>query len=188
MIEAELKARIRDPRNVWARLNQLAAGEAVTYRDVYLDQHGTLDAAGRELRVRTVERADGTGYGLLTYKEPTGHASGSKEEREVRTDVADAPMLVDVLGRLGYQPAVELTKWCTNYRLRLDGRDLLATVVEVPELDGAFIEVEAMAEPDDLEAALTVVRHVLADLGVSETDLTDELYTDAVRAARLSAP
>lgn len=39
----------------------------------------------------------------------------------------------------------------------------------------------AEAEPS---AALTVVRSVLADLGIGEGDLTAEQYTDAVAAVR----
>ena len=37
-----------------------------------------------------------------------------------------------------------------------------------------------------LDAALDVVRQVLADLGVTDGELTGELYTDAVRAEQAS--
>ncbi|MFG2908612.1 hypothetical protein ACGF13_26530 [Kitasatospora sp. NPDC048286] len=61
----------------------------------------------------------------------------------------------------------------------------LKAVVRDPELDATFIEVEtAAAAPDSLSAALDTVRAVLADLGISEADLTTELYTDPVAAAR----
>jgi adenylate cyclase class 2 len=54
-----------------------------------------------------------------------------------------------------------------------------------PELDGqTFIELETMAEPDDVSAALQVVRDVLAGLGVGEHDLTTESYTDRVATKR----
>ena len=91
-----------------------------------------------------------------------------------------------ILRRLGYVMSAELTKRCVNYRFEVSGRRILATVVTVPELGGTFLEVETLAEPADLDAALDVVRQVLADLGVTDDELTGELYTDAVRAARSS--
>ena len=55
-----------------------------------------------------------------------------------------------------------------NYRFTRDGRDLLATLVHVPELDGTFLEIETVvAETRDIDSALTA-----------------ELYTDAVRERR----
>jgi hypothetical protein len=63
-----------------------------------------------------------------------------------------------------------------------------STVVQVPEIDGTFLEVETMAEADDVPAALEAVRDVIAGLGVGDEEFTTELYTDAVRAARASFP
>jgi adenylate cyclase class 2 len=72
-----------------------------------------------------------------------------------------------------------------NYRFSSQGRDLLATVVTVPELENqTFIELETIAEPDDVDAALGVVRGVLGELGIESGDLTTEAYTDAVAARR----
>lgn len=44
-----------------------------------------------------------------------------------------------------------------------------------------------MAEPNDLDGALTDVRAVLAELGIGESDLTSEQYADAVHRARATA-
>ena len=182
MIEAELKARLRDPDAVRARLDERAASETATHYDAYYDlPDGELDAQGRELRVRTVETKAGCRR-VLTYKDPSAHDSGSKPEYE--TGIESAGTIREILERLGYKPAIEFTKQCTNYRFEASGRQLLATVVTVPELGGTFLEVETLAEPADLDVALEVVRQVLADFGVGDDELTGELYTDAVRAAR----
>lgn len=69
-----------------------------------------------------------------------------------------------------------------NYRFTALERDLLATVVTVPELEGqTFIELETMTEADEVDEALDIVWSVL---GISENDLTTETYTDAVTAQR----
>jgi adenylate cyclase class 2 len=185
MIEAELKARLTDPGAVRASLAARATAEQATYRDTYFDTPAEqLDRTGRELRLRSID-SGGRVRHLLTFKEPAVDAvSGSKPEHESTIGNREA---VDVtLRALGYQPLVELTKECENYRLSAAGRNFLATIVRVPEIDGTFLEVETMADVKDVEQALAAVRDVLVQLGVGEDELTAELYTEAVRAARVN--
>jgi adenylate cyclase class 2 len=183
VIEAELKARLVNPSAVRVALAGRAHGELSRYHDIYFDTAGAeLDAEGREIRLRTMETAAGARH-LLTYKEPVvDEASGSKPEHE--TVVITPAAVFSLLGGLGLQRLVELTKECENFRFTAGDREFLATLVHVPELEGTFLEVETMAEDDDLGAALAAVRQVLGELGVTEAELTRELYTDAVRAVR----
>ncbi|MEV7773066.1 class IV adenylate cyclase [Kitasatospora sp. NPDC086791] len=184
-IEAELKAVVRDPESVLAQLKgRYGTGRAEVYQDTYYDApDGSLMGADRELRIRTVHGPDDTRT-VLTYKGArVDEASGSKPEAETRVEDADAAHAI-VRG-LGLVPRIRFEKRCRNYTFERDGRSLLATLVRVPELGATFIEVETSAPgQDDLGLALTVVRAVLADLGIAEDDLTTELYTDAVAAAR----
>jgi adenylate cyclase class 2 len=183
VIEAELKARVRDPGALRERLGELAGGQQSVYRDVYYDDPGgRLAASGRELRLRTVEVADGR-RSLLTYKEAAVDAvSGSKPEHESEVG---SPAAVDVLLRgLGLRVVVAFEKHCVNYGFCAEGREMLATVVTVPELDGTFVELETMSDAEGADAALMDVRSVLARLGVGAEDLTTEQYTEAVLAAR----
>jgi adenylate cyclase class 2 len=180
VIEAELKARVLDPDTLRQRLSDLASGEPNTYRDAYYDRPGReLTGGGRELRLRTI---DGN-QTLLTFKEAAVDAvSGSKPEHE--TQVTNATAVDALLRGLGLEVMVAFEKHCTNYRFRAHGRDLLATVVTVPEIDGTFIELETMTDRDGTNAALADIRAVLAHLGITDQDLTTELYTDAVISAR----
>ncbi len=109
--------------------------------------------------------------------------SGSKPEHETAAENAD--VLATVLTALGVKELIAFEKHCVNYRFTALGRDLLATLVTLPELDGqTFIELETMTEADKLDAALDVVRSVLRELGISEDDLTTETYTEAVATQR----
>jgi adenylate cyclase, class 2 len=185
-IEAELKARVRDPGRVRALLATHAVGERSVYRDVYYDTpDSALDRDGREMRVRVIEVEDRSQC-LLTFKEPAvDRVSGSKPEYEVTVGAGGADDLDAILCGMGLAPAIALTKHCTNYRFTADdGRTVLATVVTVPELDDTFLEVETLTESADLVAALDTVRAVLTSLGIGDDDLTTELYTDAVRRSR----
>ncbi|RZU48637.1 adenylate cyclase class 2 [Krasilnikovia cinnamomea] len=183
MIEAELKARLSNPGAVRAALAARAAPTREIYQDTYYDTAGEdLDHTGRELRLRSVDSGEVRSH-LLTFKEPAvDEVSGSKPEHE---STVGAPRAVDHLLRsLGYHPIVELIKECENYRLSHLGRDFLATVVEVPEIVGTFLEVETMAEAHEVDKALAAALDLLGELGVTAGELTTELYTDAVRAAR----
>ncbi|MFX0575742.1 class IV adenylate cyclase [Nocardia nepalensis] len=183
MIEAEYKAKLTNPDSVRARLKERADAENVSYRDVYFDtEDNELGRADREFRLRTITGAGETRH-LLTFKDSAvDAATGSKPEFE--TVVGEREALEEIIAQLGYIPMIELTKHCENFRFTSTGHELLATVVTVPEIDGTFLELETQATEEDLHAALADLRTVLAELGVSEDQLTTELYTDAVAAVR----
>ncbi|BBA99295.1 hypothetical protein RVR_5850 [Actinacidiphila reveromycinica] len=184
MIEAELKARVRDPEHVHAELESRADGRAEVYHDTYYDTPGReLTDGDRELRVRTVHGPDSTST-VLTYKGArVDEASGSKPEAE--TPVEDAAAVHAIVRGLGYTPVIEFEKRCRNYDFKARGRSMLATLVQVPEVGGQhWIELETIVPDDQVDAALADVRAVLAELGIEDGDLTTEQYTDAVAAAR----
>jgi adenylate cyclase class 2 len=184
VIEAELKARVAKPEQVLELLHGRAEEEVAVYRDTYYDlPDRSLTSQDRELRVRVIERG-GDQKVVFTYKAPpVDEESGSKPEHETRTE--SAPELDAILTGLGYEHLVSLTKHCSNFSLTTDdGRECLATVVTVPELEGTFIEVETLVLEDELTEGLTAVRNVLNSLGIEEADLTTEEYTTTVMAHR----
>jgi adenylate cyclase, class 2 len=188
VIEAEIKARVRDPGKVRELLRGRAAQEVSRYRDTYYDLPGqVLARGGRELRVRVVE-SSGQRRCLVTYKGAVAdEQSGSKPETQ--TEVTDADAMDAILLALGFSRLVAFDKLCANYAFTASGRDMFATLVTVPDLEGTFIEVETMtADHGDLGAALNDVRAVLDQLGIAAEDLTSELYTDAVIQRRRVSP
>ncbi|WP_199039997.1 class IV adenylate cyclase [Glycomyces salinus] len=186
MIEAELKARVRNVEAVQHWLRKRATEEPATYHDTYYDwPDHRLDHEGREIRLRTITTLTGTKH-LLTYKQPPlDPESGSKPEHE--TVISDRNPVEVMLRDLGLVELVSLTKQCRNFRFNYRGRRILATLVTVPELDGTFLEVETASDQIDIEDALTVVRHILVDLDVI-TDLDSSSYTGSVLAARTERP
>ncbi len=183
MIEAELKARVRDPDALRGRLRRLANEENSVYKDTYYDRPGReLSAEGRELRLRIIVTG-GQEQAVLTYKEPPADAaSDSKPEHE--TTVGHPSVIDVILQALGMEHLVTFQKQCANYRFTARGRTMLATVVTVPEINGTFVELETLTEEPELPAALEEVRAVLNELGITNQDLTTERYTDAVVRAR----
>ncbi|MEU6394114.1 class IV adenylate cyclase [Streptomyces sp. NPDC046939] len=184
-VEAELKARVRSPEEVVARLDGWAEPRVEVYRDTYYDRPGeVLGRADQELRVRTVHNSgSGDTRTVLTFKAAAvDEGSGSKPEYETHVDDADATHAI--LRGLGYVEVIAFEKHCRNYSFVAHGRRMLATLVRVPELDGTFIELEAIVDASEVGAALEDVRSVLAELGIAGEDLTRETYTSAVAARR----
>lgn len=182
MIEAELKARVRDVKAIRAQLSALATGEQCVYNDTYYQPNPEFTTAGYELRLRVISSAKGD-RALLTFKQPPVDASsGSKPEHE--TTVADPAVVGLILSSLGSRPYISFEKRCTNYKFIADGREMLATLVTVPELDGTYLELETLAQPQEAHEALASVRQVLGGFGLADSDLTLETYTDAVLHAR----
>jgi adenylate cyclase class 2 len=184
-VEAELKALARDPERLHAALSRRAVGEHAIYSDRYFDYPDRgWTRQGNELRVRTITDDLGRTRAVLTFKEPAvDPASGSKPEHE--TAVENVDVLLTVLTALGVEHTIAFEKRCVNYRFTTQDRDLLATMVTVPELAGqTFIELETLTDPDDVDAALEVVRSTLRELGIEDNDLTTQAYTDAVAARR----
>ncbi|MFJ8039277.1 class IV adenylate cyclase [Kitasatospora sp. NPDC096147] len=183
-VEVELKAVVREPAAVAARLEGMCGpGREEIYRDTYYDGQGEeLGRGDRELRVRTVVGSGGVRT-VLTYKGP--RLDGASEAKpEYETEVADAKAVDAIVRGLGYRPVIRFEKHCRNYALRESGWDLLATLVRVPELNGTFIEIEAVVAEGEVASALGAVRSALAGLGIHVGDLTTELYTEAVAKAR----
>lgn len=183
MIEAELKARVHAPEAVMRQLDERATARVEVYRDTYYDrQDGSLEKADEELRVRTVHGPDSTRT-LLTFKgAAVDETSGSKPEHE--TEVTDAEAAHAILRGLGHVPVIAFEKRCRNYDFEARGRQMLATLVRVPEIDGTFLEVETIVDEDEVPEALDDIRAVLAELGIEPGDLTRETYTGAVAAQR----
>jgi adenylate cyclase class 2 len=183
VIEAELKARVRDRDRLIANLDQRAAGEASTYSDTYYDTSDrALTATDRELRVRVIEH-EGFRRCRVTYKEAAVAGTTSKPEHE--TSVGDPAVFGTLFAGLGLAVLVELTKHCVNYAFDAYGYRMLATVVTVPELAGAFLEVETQVDaPGDVPAALAAIRRLLAELDIGANDLDTSDYTDLVLRAR----
>lgn len=183
LIEVELKAKVSDVDHVRAELERLAPGIDETYHDTYYDlPDETLTARDQELRVRTVTNDAGS-RSLLTFKTaPVETASGSRPEHE--TEMTDPTVADTVLKALGAVELISFRKLCRNHRFEAEGSEVLATLVEVPEIEGTYLEVETLAPADDVEAGLGTIRTILATLGIGDDDLTTETYTGAVAAAR----
>jgi adenylate cyclase class 2 len=181
VIEAEMKAVVRDQPALLAALDRWAVGEVATYFDTYYDTvDRALTALDQELRLRVIEPAHRC---LLTFKQSAIPGTDSRPEHE--TSVADGGVIQALFAALGLRVWHRLTKRCRNYRFERDGYQLLASVVTLPELTGCWLELESLvAGSEQLTGALYVIGALLAELGISSADLDRRTYTGMVTEAR----
>ncbi|MGH3628367.1 MAG: class IV adenylate cyclase, partial [Sciscionella sp.] len=179
MIEAELKADVRQPEQVAAQLRRWADEDTSIYRDTYYESADhALGSDGRQLRVRTISGA--TTKHLLTYKEPSVDIE-SQSKPEYETQIIDRDVIDYTLLGIGMVVDISFEKHCRNYQLNRDGRRFLASLVQVPEIDqSVFIEIETMVpNVNGPAAALESIRKLLTELGIDPaTDVNSRTYQD----------
>ena len=160
MYEVELKVRA-DHDEVREQLDEADATLVGTAEqgDVYYDAPDRNFAETDEaLRVRT-ERTDEETETRLTYKGPLVEQA-SKTREEAKTTVGDSDALSDILSGLGYEPAAEVHKERTRFRMR----EYTVTLDRVDGL-GEFVEVETEVE-NDIETAREGARDVMETIGL----------------------
>jgi adenylate cyclase class 2 len=119
---------------------------------------------------------------ILTYK---GAATSRTDTPEYETDVGESQVMDLILSHLGLTHLISYTKNCVSYRFKAYGHPILATLVQVPELDAVFLEVETVIpDTDSTDAARSAIYRTFADLGLEDDDLDPTFYIDMVTAAR----
>jgi adenylate cyclase class 2 len=182
-IEVELKARVQDADALLRRLRDKSDGQPSTYRDTYYDwPDRRLGNAGRqELRIRVIEADSGT-KALWTFK---GAMLDAASTPEFETMVTEPDMAQAILAQLGLEPVIAYTKHCVNFTFESDRHRVKASVVQVPELEGTFLEIETLVDDETaVDPAQAVIRSVLAELDLGEPDLEPTFYVDMVAERR----
>ena len=138
ILEREIKLRFDDAAKARAAVVKTGAAPLMARRlqeDYVLDTpDGTLRQRRSVLRVRME-----TGRAFLTFKGPV-HPSPMKLRDELETTVSDGPLLVRLLGALGFQVGFRYEKYREEFILN----DVIVAVDETPV--GTFIEIEGSAE------------------------------------------
>lgn len=160
----EIKARVRHPRRLREKVEELADRGPVELRQV-----DTFFPSARG-RLKLRQRSDGVEE-LIFYQRPDASQPAGSEFLKVPT--AHGEQLLEALGRsLGIRGEVRKER-CVFLvgptRIHLD---------EVEGL-GAFLELEVVLGPEDsAESGVGVARRLMAELEVEEGDLVEGAYID----------
>ncbi len=137
-MEVEIKARIKEPQKIEARLLKMGAEyvDTVEEKDVYF-AHPSRDFARTDEALRIRDNK------VLTYKGPKVDKD-TKSREEIEVQVSDGHSMSEILEKLGFRPVMKVYKVRKNYRLD----DVTISLDYLPEL-GNFVEVECIGEYQD---------------------------------------
>lgn len=166
-LEIELKYPLPDPSHVTETLG-VAWGDAYVETDRYL-RHPAKDfsTTGEALRLRLSDDAV-----LVTYKGPR-QAHAVKTRREIELPLgrgqADLERFAELFAALGFEPVAEVRKVRRQATVERDGRKLTLCLDRVDQI-GDYLEIEAIAEPDDVAAAQAAVAALAAQLDLGQLE------------------
>jgi len=189
MIEVELKAEIEHVEEMAAMLSQkwvrCSPIEKTTYKDRYFDKNEVLFKSEQELRIREIMSNDAFETKiLLTYKNlPIDQESKSKEETQLY--ISDLKEGIKLLKNLGYKQRLCFEKECVNIQYWYGEYLLYITLAYLPKLQRSFIEIETLTDNAEEVAKLKkMLAGRLRALGVTQNQITNEYYTEAIREQR----
>lgn len=137
-LEIEIKFNVADPARIRRRLLSLGAaseGRAFEHNVRFEDRDGSLQKAGRLLRLRRDRRA------RLTFKSSKPESDGQfKVHRELEVEVDDFNRTRKLLQALGFRPVQRYEKW--RETLRLENTEFCLDSLPY----GEFLEIEGAPE------------------------------------------
>ena len=168
MLEVEMKFRVPDWGPVvatlagWGAVPAPEREEADHYFNAPDRDFARTDEAVRIRRIGPATR--------FTYKGPKLDTA-TKTRTEIELPLGDGPAVSADAGRflaaLGFRPVAVVTKTRRVYALTRHGFPLEVCLDDVGAV-GRFVEVEVMAEAEQLEQAQAAVRQTAAELGLTE--------------------
>lgn len=172
-MEIEIKATLRDEVSVIAKIAALGCefGAPVTQDDtVFVRVLGTLDDfLSNDVFLRI--RIQGDGRVILTAKRPATKGAEVLVKAEHEVQVNSAAEAKQILGLMGYQPAVRVKK--TRRKTHYGAYEICLDEIEGL---GAFIELEVMGEESEAAALQSRMFSFLQELGVQADDQVKKGY------------
>jgi len=184
MMEIELKARVRDPEAVEAKVRSFARFvRSFDKSDGYW--HGPEWRFSRGTKGFRLRMDDGKA--VVTFKQKRNDG-GIEVNRETEFEVSDAAAFTALVERIGCEPFYRKRKRGNAY----EHDDCTIEMVRVDGV-GDFIEIENLLERDDPEAialAQGTIRTILAMAGVPDGEIEGRSYSELVlgAAAKPGAP
>jgi adenylate cyclase class 2 len=168
--EVEQKFPVADMAALEAKVAALGAtlSEPESEIDHYY-AHPARDFAASDEALR-VRRTDSSSY--LTYKGPKVDTT-TKTRREIELELwaqeAKVQSLENLLEALGFTPVAEVCKYRRKATISWQGRQIEAALDEVVDV-GTFVELELVAEDEEVEPAKACIASLAQALGLSGSE------------------
>jgi len=168
--EVEQKFPVADLADVQSRLTELGAAISPPHEewDLYF-VHPVRNFAQTDEALRIRRKKD---FYAITYKGPKIDQT-TKTRREIELPLGDtaevALQWVELLKALGFSPLAEVRKLRCKAWVKWDNRQVEVSLDRVEQL-GAFVELELVVEPAELEEAKAVVASLAERLGLRHSE------------------
>ncbi len=168
--EVELKFPIADASDMTLQLLARGAtqGRVLHQHDVYF-RHPSRDFRQTHEALRLRHYDDEV---FITYKGPVVDTQ-TKTRREIEIAIGRRPedfdRMREVLMLLGFEPVRPVEKTRALFHLAWEGRDLELAVDSIDEL-GTFLEIEALAEENERDAARDTILRLAERLGLKNAE------------------
>jgi adenylate cyclase class 2 len=165
-LEVELKFAALEGEELTKRLVLLGARQQgeVIQADEYL-AHPARDFAVTDEALRIRRQGDRR---VLTYKGPKAKAAVKiREEVEADFSADQDAAITRIFQHLGFRSVAIVAKRRRSWMLEFQGQALKVEVDEVQQL-GQFVEIEALAEVDQVPAAEQAILNLAQELGLQQ--------------------
>lgn len=165
-LEVELKFSALEGEELSKQLEQLGARQQgeVIQADEYL-AHPARDFAVTDEALRIRRQGDRR---VLTYKGPKAKAAVKiREEIEAEFSATQDAALARIFQQLGFRSVAIVSKHRRSWVLQFQGRELKVEVDEVQQL-GQFVEIEALADAEEVPAAEQAILNLARELGLQQ--------------------
>lgn len=166
MLEVENKYRVKD----WEAVRRLLGEWGAVADAIRKDTDHYFNAPDRDFavtdeafRIRRIGSKN-----LLTYKGPKRDGSvkiRTEHEVEILPGAENAATMVKILAGLGYRPVAVVAKSREVFRFERHGRRWEACLDDVG-IVGKYVELETLAEEQELDAARAALLQVADELGL----------------------
>ena len=177
MYEVEMKFRVDDSAALKATLAELGCmpDSACEEFDRFF-QHPSRDFVQTDecLRIRRRTLADGGVEQSLTYKGPKVDTA-TKTRREIEMPIDGSPQWFELLEALGFHEKATVRKQRRYGSLTFNGQHVEVLLDFLPDLDEHFVELEAIAEENEVAEKRRLVLDLAAKLGLTESIRTSYL-------------
>jgi len=168
--EVEQKFAVADMAALEAKLVALGAAVSESHSEIdHYYAHPARDFAVTDeaLRIRRTDRAS-----FIAYKGPKVDQT-TKTRREIELPLAPDERHVAAMERLlealGFTPVAEVCKHRRKAIIAWEGRQIEVSLDDVVEL-GTFVELELVAEDEDVESAKACIASLARGLGLSGSE------------------
>lgn len=168
--EVEVKYRLREPARLRLELELLGATKSpmVSQTDVYF-RHPNRDYARTDEALR-IRRQDGRLK--LAYKGPKVDSITKTREEielEIGSGLQDFEQARQLFERLGFSVRAKVQKKRDAYEIRFDEQEIAVAVDEVEGV-GTFVELEALADADELDEVRQKLLRLAERLDLRESE------------------